>query len=164
MSWIKRWTKRAQEPGPTRTGLRRRGGEPADIDRLDPALQHALEDFKASVHAWSAAEFRRSRRVRAVMVQRTWRLAAGLSLATALIAGTISGQLYQRHVRQLQAEAAAAARQAELQHEMAAEKAQAVQKQAQDDEDLASIDSAISREVPSAMEPLAALGEETESQ
>lgn len=158
MSWIKGWTKRAEEP---------RGGEPVEteIEKLNPVLQQALQDFKASVHAWSEAEFRRTRRVRAVVVHRTWRLAAGLSLATALIAGTISGELYQHHVRQVQAQAAAAAREAEHQRQIAAEEARtAAQQKSQEDEDLASIDSAISRDVPSAMEPLAALSEETETQ
>jgi hypothetical protein len=139
MNWIQRFTSRA--------------GEPIEIDALDPALKQALGDFKASVHAWSDAAYNRPRALHHVVVRRTWRLAAGWSLASLLLAGTISGGLYQHH-RQVEAKIAAA-QEAQRQRELAA---QQTRERAQQEEDmLASVDTDISREVPAAMEPLAAL-------
>jgi hypothetical protein len=139
MNWLKRFTSRAEEP--------------TEIEVLDPALKEALGDFKASVHEWSNAAYRRTRTAHRVVVQRTWRLAAGWSLASLLLAGTISGGLYEHH-RQVEARIAAA-QEAEHQRQLAAQKAR---EEAQQEEDmLASVDTAISRDVPSAMEPLVAL-------
>jgi hypothetical protein len=139
MNWIQRFTSRA--------------GEPIEIDALDPALKQALGDFKASFHAWSDAAYNRPRALHQVVVRRTWRLAAGWSLASLLLAGTISGGLYEHH-RQVEAKIAAA-QEAQRQRELAA---QQTRERAQQEEDmLASVDTDISREVPAAMEPLAAL-------
>jgi hypothetical protein len=137
-----------------------RAEEVADIEALDPALKQALGDFKASVHAWSEAAYNRPRTVREVVVRRTRRVAAGWSLASILFAGTISGALYEHHQREVQARLAAA-QAAEHQREIAAQRAR--DEAQQDEEVLASVDTAISREVPSAMEPLAALTDETET-
>ena len=112
------------------------------------------------MHAWSDAAYARPRTVRETVAHRTWRLAAGWGLAAVLLSGTISGGLYEHHLHVIAAEAAAA-RQAEHQRELAAQEAK-LQAQ-QEDAILASVDSAISREVPSAMEPLAALTEESET-
>lgn len=143
MSWFSRGTGRAEEP--------------SEIDELDPALKQALGEFKASVHAWSAAEMSRERTARNVVARRTWRLAAGWSLAIVVLAGTASGGVYEMHQRQIQAQAAAI-REAEHQRQLAAAKAQ---EEAQQEEDmLASVDTAVSREVPSAMDPLAQLSDE----
>jgi hypothetical protein len=139
MNWIQRFTSRA--------------GEPIEIDVLDPALKQALGDFKASVHAWSDAAYNRPRVLHHAAVRRAWRLAAGWSLASLLLAGTISGGLYQHH-RQVEAKIAGA-QEAQRQRELAA---QQTRERAQQEEDmLASVDTDISREVPAAMEPLAAL-------
>ncbi len=130
--------------------------QPNEWDVLDPALKQALGDFKASVHAWSEAAANRPRTVREIVVRRTWRLAAGWGLATALIAGAASGGLYERHHQQ-EAARIAAAQEAAHQREVAAERAQA------EEDALAKVDSDVSREVPSALEPLAALSTQDES-
>jgi hypothetical protein len=146
MSWI-RFTNRAEEP--------------VDLDALDPAMKQALGDFKASVHAWSDAVLSQPRTVREVVVRRSWRLAAGWSLAAVLFGGTLSAGLYEHHHAQVLAQLAAQ-RAAEQQRELAMQHAQEM---AQQEEDLlASVDKDVSREVPSAMEPLAQLTEEDESQ
>ena len=128
---------------------------------LDPAMKQALGDFKASVRAWSEAEFGRQRVTRPALVHRTWRLALGWSLAGILLAGTVSGGLYERHVSQVRA-AEAAAQAAQHERELAAQKAKELAEQEEDT--LASMDMEVSREVPSAMEPLAALGDESGTQ
>jgi hypothetical protein len=70
----------------------------------------------------------------------------------------VGGGLYEQHQRQEMARVAAAARAAEQQRLVAAQ-------QARDAEEdlLAKVDSDVSREVPSAMEPLAQLMAEDES-
>ena len=137
----------------------RRGGQ-EDWESLDPAMKQALGDFKASVRAWSEAEFGR-RVTRPALVHRTWRLALGWSLAGLLLAGTVSGGLYERHVSQIRA-AEAAAVAAQHERELAAQREKELA--AQEEATLANLDTDVSRDVPSAMEPLAALGDETGTQ
>lgn len=132
-----------------------------DLESLDPAMKQALSDFKASVHAWGEAEFHRVRTQRATVVRRTWRLAAGWAMACVVLAGSVSGGVYEIHKRHVDA-VAAAQREAEQQKVLAAQKAR--QQAQQDEEMLASVDKAVSREVPSAMEPLAVLGESDSEQ
>jgi hypothetical protein len=152
-------------------GLRkRRNGmdERAELDRLaagetqDQALERtvaeALDNFKMSVHAWSEAELSRPRMAAKVARRRSWRLAAGWALGCALVAGGGGGGVHVRHERIEAARLAAAARLAEQQRLVAAEQAR------EDEEDLLSkVDSDVSREVPSAMEPLAQLMAEDET-
>jgi hypothetical protein len=145
-------TKRAEEPVTE---------DFEQMEALDPVLKQALGEFKSSVHAWSDAEFHRSRTMRSTVAQRTWRLAAGWGLAAVLLAGTGTAGVYEYHQRQLAAQAAAA-REAERQREVAAEKAR---EQVQWEEDmLASVDTAVSRAVPSAMEPLIQVADENETE
>jgi hypothetical protein len=116
---------------------------------VDLVLEETLKDFRMSVHAWSEAAYRRPRTVAPVIRHRSWRLAAGWALGLALAAGSVSGTVYQRHHRQELAriEAARVAEQQRLAREQQAR---------QEEEDLlAKVDKDISREVPSAMEPLA---------
>jgi hypothetical protein len=138
-----------------------RAEEPVRMEELDPAMKQALGDFKASVHAWSDAAHNQPRTVRALVVRRSWHLAAGWSLAAVLVAGTISGGFYEHHQHAVAAQLAA-------QRAAAQQRAEAAQRaldQAQKDEEmLASVDKAVSREVPSAMEPLAQLAAESETQ
>jgi hypothetical protein len=143
------------------TPFKSRAQEPADDEVLDPALRQALGDFKASVHAWGEAMRNRPRTAREVVVRKSWQLAAGWSLASLLLAGTLSAGLYQHHHAQVVAELAAQ-RAVEEQRQMAAERAQ--QAAQQEDDVLASVDSDVSREVPSAMEPLVQLGDESSAQ
>jgi hypothetical protein len=130
--------------------------QPIEWEALDPALKQALSDFKSSVHAWSEAMYRRRRTAHEVLVRRTWRLVAGWVMASVLLAGAVSGGVYERHHRQELARISAA-RQAEQQRQKAADRAK------EEEDLLARVDSDVSREVPSAMEPLASLmaGDET---
>jgi hypothetical protein len=120
-----------------------------------PQLEEALSDFRASVRAWSDAEYARPRAVELTARRRSWRLATGWALGCVLVAGSFSGGMYERHHRQEQARIAAA-RVAEQQR-LAAE-----QRAREEDELLAKVDSDVSQEVPSAMEPLAQLMAEDE--
>ncbi len=146
MNWKPKLTKRAEEP--------------ADLEALDPALKQALGDFKASVRGWSDAAYTRPRTAQSMVVRRSWRLAAGWSLAAVLLAGTVSGGFYEHHKLVVAAQIAAAQK-AEQERQAAAQRAR---DEAQHEDDiLASVDKDISREVPSAMEPLAQLDDEGES-
>jgi hypothetical protein len=146
MSW-RRWTDRAEEP--------------VDWEALDPTMKEALGDFKASVRLWSESAYNRQRPVRDSVARRSWRLAAGWGLAVLLIGGTVSGGLYDRHHMQMMTRLARE-RAAEQQRQLAAQHAEEIR--AQEEDMLASMDGDVSREVPSAMEPLAQLPDEAESQ
>lgn len=125
-------------------------GKQDDFEALDPAMKQALDDFKGSVHRWSDAMMNRQRVAHKAVMHRTWRLAAGGALASVLIAGAVSGGLYEHHHHQELARIAAA-KEAAHQRELAAERARA------EEDLLARVDSDVSREVPSALEPLASL-------
>jgi len=145
-----------------RSKSRSRAEEPAEVEKeeLDPALKQALGDFRASVQKWSDAAYARPRAVPTVAVRKSWRPVAGWSLAALLLAGTASGGFYEHHRRVVAAQIAAQ-RAIELERQAEHERAQ---KQAQEEEEmLAGVDTAVSREVPAAMEPLAQLSEESES-
>lgn len=117
----------------------------------DEVLNQALTNFRSSVHAWSEAVY--SQPHQPVRVYRTsWRLVTSLALGCVLAAGSLAGGLYENHHRQEQAKIAAAAEAAREQKLAAEERAR------EENEDLlAKVDSDVSREVPSAMEPLAQL-------
>ena len=123
---------------------------------VDARLGEALKNFRSSVHAWGEAEFGRPRQARSVRAM-SWRVATGWALGCVLAAGSVSGAVYQRqHQRELEK---IAAEQAARQQKLEAE-----QRASTDDEDLlAKVDSDVSREVPSAMEPLAQLMSESET-
>jgi hypothetical protein len=141
-------------------GLTRTNREGADrgpeMDELDAKTREAIGNFKVSVHAWSDAMMSRPRTEPEIAVRKTWRLAPGWVLGCLVFAGAVSGGLYQNHHQQEVARIAAA-REAEHQRQIAAERAR------EEEELLAKVDSDISREVPSAMEPLASLMGEEES-
>jgi ribosomal protein L12E/L44/L45/RPP1/RPP2 len=121
-------------------------------------LEEALKNFRSSIHAWSAAAYARPRTALvAAPPKRVWRLAAGWALGCALVAGAVSGGLYQRHHQQKMARTAVA-RQAEQQ------RAAAEQRTREEEDLLAKVDSDVSREVPSALEPLAQLMTKDETQ
>ena len=120
-------------------------------------LEQALSDFKSSVYAWSDAEYGRPRMAVRSVRHRSWRLAAGWALGCVLMAGGVSGGVYERHHQQEQARIAAV-REAERQRLVAEQRVR------EEDELLAKVDSDISREVPSAMEPLAQLMAEDEGE
>jgi hypothetical protein len=129
--------------------------EKADEDLV---LEQTLRDFKASITAWSEAELSRPRAVSQAVQRRSWRLAAGWALGLALLVGGVSGGVVERHRQQVAARVAAEARVAEQQRQLAEQKAQA-----EEEDLLAKVDSDVSREVPSAMEPLAQLMAEDET-
>jgi hypothetical protein len=126
-----------------------------DLETLEPELREALGNFKSSVTAWSEAAMSRPREI-VVPARTNWGLVTKWALGCVVFAGTVSGGVYQNHrqVELAKAEAAATVAQAaEQQRELAAKTAKE-----QSAEDLmAKVDSDISREVPSALEPMASL-------
>src|SRR5579859_8182045 len=121
----------------------------------DAVLDQALRNFRTSVHAWSEAEYSKPRTAQVVHLT-SWRVAAGWALGCVLAVGSLSGGLMEHHHRQELAKIAAAeaARQQKI--------AQAEQAKKDDEDLLAKVDSDLSRQVPSAMEPLAQMMAEDE--
>ena len=116
-----------------------------EMKQIDETLEQTLKDFRSSVHAWSDAEFGKPHRP--VMVYRTSRrLAAAVALGCVLAVGSVAGGLFERHHVQEQARIAVAVEQ---------QKRLAAEQRKQNEELFAKVDSDVSREVPSAMEPLA---------
>lgn len=131
--------------------------DPALGTQLDPDLEQALKSFRSSVHAWSDAAYNRPRPMAApVFDRRIWRLRTSWALAFVLAVGGVSGGILERHHRQEMA-LIAAQREAEHQKQIAAERAR------EEEELLAKVDSDVSRQVPSAMEPLVLLMAEDET-
>ena len=126
--------------------------EPA-VNSEDVEMEQALKSFKSSVDAWSDAMYSRPRTVSKEIRVRSWRLAAGC----ALVAGSVSGGLLERHHRQEAARIGAEQRAAEQQRQLRQQEAAKVS----DEVLLADVDSDVSRQVPSAMEPLAQMMDET---
>ena len=120
-----------------------------DGDELE--LEQALKDFKSSVEAWSEAAYSRPRMGTREVRNRSWRLALGWAMGCLLVAGSVSGGLIERQHHQEQARIAAQQRAAEQQRELRAQKTAGETDEAL----LAGVDSDVSRQVPSAMEPLA---------
>jgi hypothetical protein len=125
---------------------------------LEMELQQALASFKASMHAWSEAAYSRPRTVTPTVRQRGWRLAAGWALGCVLVAGSVSGGLVERHHR-IEAARMAAEQSAAAQRQLEEQEAQA---KVSDEVLLAGVDSDVSRQVPSAMEPLAQMMQDDE--
>jgi hypothetical protein len=131
---------------------------------LDAELAQTLSNFKASMHAWSEAAYSRPRTVAPTVRQRGWRLAAGWALGCVLIAGSVSGGLVERHHR-IESARIASEQQAAVQRQLEEEQAQARVSNAKitDEVLLAGVDSDVSRQVPSAMEPLAQMMQDDET-
>jgi hypothetical protein len=143
-----------------------KAGNGAADQQQDPNLDAVLQDFRASVHAWGAATYQsrseatsRSRTLvlspvpRRTLGQRS--LAWALSLA--LAAGVDTTGVHELRQRELAKQVA--------QREAVHQRQLALEQHARDvDELLAKVDSAVSREVPSAMEPLATLMVEDNTQ
>jgi type IV secretory pathway TrbF-like protein len=123
---------------------------------LEPELRQALGEFRLSVHAWSEAAYSRERGVAVAAPRQSWRLAAGWALGFVLAVGGVSGGVYQRHHSQVLAQIA-------QQQEIERQKQAALEKERDEEALLASVDTDVSQEVPSAMEPLAQLMAEDES-
>lgn len=119
----------------------------------DAVLEQALRNFRLSVHAWSQAVSSSPRTFAHEVRHRSWRLAAGVALGCVVAAGSVSGGLYEHHQMQEAARQQAAAHAAAAQEKiLAAQRARAA-----DRDLLTDVDSDVSQEVPSAMEPLARL-------
>ncbi|MGB9409343.1 MAG: hypothetical protein WCA89_17550 [Terracidiphilus sp.] len=139
--------------------IKNKSGEGCGVDEVSKLtgeqdeLDEALRDFRLSVHAWSDAAYVRPRKAQAGSSHwRASRLAVGLAMGCVLVAGGASAGVWQHHQREMRS---AAARVAE-QERLAAQ--QRDQRAREEEEDLlAKVDSDVSREVPSAMEPLAQL-------
>jgi hypothetical protein len=138
------------------------GAEPAAETIVEPELGQAIAHFRASVHAWGEAAYGRPRNAAPAPAHGSWRpalgWATGWTLACVLVAGGLSGGLYEHHHRQVMARLAEQAREAKAQQ-------LAAQQQRTADEDLmATVDSDVSRDVPAAMEPLEHLMDEDSGQ
>jgi hypothetical protein len=130
-----------------------RAGQTADGELHDPQMEQVLRDFRSSVHAWSDAVYQRPRRVEVAHWRIAWRKAAVWTLGSVMVAGAGGGLLENQH-RKEQARIAAA-REAEHQRQL---------KEREAEEELARVDTDVSREIPNAMEPLAQLMAPDETQ
>jgi hypothetical protein len=133
--------------------LRRDSSE--GLPQIDEQLAQTLKNFRSSVHAWSEAVYGQPHRPVKVFTT-SWQVTAGWALGCVLAAGSVAGGLYERHHLNQQAKIAAAAEAAQQQ------KLEVEERNASEDL-LAKIDMDVSREVPSAMEPLAQLMAEEDS-
>ena len=153
MSFMEKFTRSAdRETG--RDGLREAG------TALNPEMDEALRDFRLSVHAWSEAQYSRSRAVFVASPRRVaWRLAAGWALGCVLVTCGVSAGIYVHRQQEMKMAAVRAA-----EHERLATKQRNLQVQQEDEDLLAKVDRDVSREVPSALEPLARLMAEDDAQ
>jgi uncharacterized protein YlxW (UPF0749 family) len=142
-------------PGERESGSVRQGLNEA---AQDPELEAVLADFRVSVHAWSEAAYRSRALVLSPAPHRIlWRRSLVWALSLVLTAGVAVAGVYEYHQKEL-------ARQAEIRRELERQR-QAVQQHAREvDELLARVDSDVARETPSAMEPLASLMADDETQ
>jgi hypothetical protein len=125
----------------------------AESLELEPELRETLGNFKASVDAWSEATMSRPREVK-TPARTNWGLVTRWALGCIVFAGSVSGGVYENHSRQ-EAAKIEAARIADQQRQVAAQRAK-------DEEDLmAKVDNDIAREVPSALEPMESLMEDS---
>jgi len=136
------------------------------VESEEKELEQVLRNFRQRVHAWSDAEYSRPRALALAGTHRTWRMALGWALGCVIAVGSVAGGLMERYHQQTLARTAAE-HEAQQQQAKAAEKIPAAQEEeiaaaepSTTDEDLlAAVDSDVSRQVPSAMEPLAQLME-----
>ena len=121
---------------------------------MEPELREAISNFKSSVDAWSESAISRPREV-TTPARTAWGIAPSWVLGCAVFVCTVSGGVYQNH-RQQESAKIEAARIAQQQRELAAERAK------EEAELMARVDSDIARQVPSALEPLASLMDENQ--
>lgn len=121
---------------------------------MEPELREAISNFKSSVDAWSESAISRTRQV-TTPARAGWGVATKWALGCAVFVCTVSGGVYQNH-RQQESAKIEAARIAQQQRELAAERAE------EEADLMARVDSDIARQVPSALEPLASLMDENQ--
>lgn len=127
----------------------------------ETGLEQVLCDFRSSVHAWSDAELSRPR-IASVTHRHTWRFAATWTLGCMVAVSSLTAGLYQHYRSQL---VASNMQQPQIQQQFQARQAALSKQAGQRDENLmAVVDSDVSRPVPSAMEPLAQLMDESPDQ
>lgn len=127
---------------------------------LEQSLEEALTNFRLSIHAWSEATGNRSRPVlEGAPQRRVGRLAVGWALGCVLAAGGVSSGVWAHHQVGVRI---AAARLAEHERQVAEQRAQ--RNREEEESLMAKVDSDVSQEVPTAMEPLAQLMIEDQTQ
>lgn len=148
------------EPDKARLDKTGRASVVEDAVDQDAAFEQALRDFKSSVHGWSDAVYHRPRTVGQPIGRRSWRPALGWAMGCLLVAGSVSGGLLERQHRVEQAQRAALQNAADQQKLLNAQQASK-----ENEEDLlAQVDADVSRQVPSALEPLTEIVGEDEAQ
>ena len=116
----------------------------------DPELESALRNFRSSVRAWSDAAYRQPRLVEVAPRGRVWRRAAAWALGSVLVAaGTVGTRQEYQHWQEMD-------RLARLRQQQELRRVEE-QKAREAEQELAKVDTAVSREVPDALEPLAQL-------
>ncbi len=152
---MKQYSQNGKIPGERESSSGRR---PIDDSDQDSQLEAVLSDFRASVHAWSEAKYRSRALVLSPAPRRTlWRQTLAWSLCVLLTGAVVSGGLFQYHEKEV-------ARQAAIQRELDRQRMVNQQHAREADDLLARVDSDVSREAPSAMEPLASLMADDETQ
>jgi hypothetical protein len=150
-------------PGERESGSARRQFDEA---AQDPELDAVLSDFRASVHARSEAmyrsRFQTAGRSRALVLSSAprralWHHSMAWALSVVLTAAVVSAGLLQYHQKEV-------ARQAAIQRELDRQRMVSQQHARDTDDLLARVDSDVSREAPTAMEPLASLMADDETQ
>ena len=125
----------------------------------DQEIEAALKNFRASVHAWSEAEFSRPRTAKTARQSWLLRMMAnpvlGWGLASVLLVSGAAVPVAVHHERQVAAQRFAAIQQ--QQHQAAEAAARLAQNSMDDEELLKHVDSDIAQAAPDAMEPLASL-------
>jgi hypothetical protein len=136
----------------------RKAAQTAEWDAMDVEMKQAIGDFKASVHAWSDAALSRPRIATHAVAHHGLRLGMVWAMAMVLLTGGVSGSLYVHHRNVVEKQAELARRQEEQQRLVAAQRAR------QEEILLSNVDSDLSRQVPQALEPLAQLMNEDQTQ
>lgn len=126
-----------------------------NIETAEAGLEEVLKNFRQSVYAWSNAELARPRTVSLSAHQWSWRRASAWALGCVLAAGSLSAGMFAHYRQEIREQLARQAQQRQLAAEQAAAQAR-MEAAARDDASLmAAVDKDVSQEVPSAMEPLA---------
>lgn len=144
-----------------------------NVESAEAELEQVLRNFRDSVNSWSDAEYGRPRVAVNASLHRTGRMAAAWALGCVIAVSGLSIALYEGHHQQQLAQQGASTHPAEKQQAIAARPqdqwgAPAAQRASvsSDEPDatlLAGVDSDVSRQVSSAMEPLAQLMENDSS-
>jgi hypothetical protein len=128
-------------------------------EALEPELRAVLADFRQSMDAWSQASISRPRAV--IAPKHVWRKTLGWALGCALVAGGLTAGFW-NHTRSSAVEQVRTPlqRRPVIADPLPEQKIRpAAQSEARPEEEqlMASVDSDVARQVPSAMEPLAQL-------